>query len=239
MRALLGALGFAHARGVIHRDVKPSNLIIEGDLTAQHRIFLVDFGIAKKEESTDKLTQTGMLMGTPQYMSPEQISGHVVDGRSDLYAAGLVMFEMLCGRPPFDGQKTFQVLRAHVEQPVPDMAEARGSALPDEIVALTQLLLAKDPDDRPADATAAIALLDGTAAFPSRPPTSSASAPTPATTRMPRPSFPPAQTAATFSQVAIRSDAELEDPSMDEIRALGRRTRTPLFAAPMAAARSS
>lgn len=233
LRAMLSALGYAHARGVIHRDVKPSNVLIEGDLDGEHRVFLVDFGIAKKEEGGKKLTQTGMLMGTPQYMSPEQISGHAVDRRSDIYAAGLVLFEMLAGRPPFDGQKTFQVLRAHVEQPVPDVREARGGPLPEDLVALTYLLLRKNPDERPADAHEAIGLLDGTGSFPilrpdERPSTEAppASRPTtPPTTMMARPlgSEPPT------GQV----DGRLDDPSFEELAAL--RPRRGLFAAALAA----
>jgi eukaryotic-like serine/threonine-protein kinase len=217
LRAMLSALGYAHARGVIHRDVKPSNVLIEGDLDGEHRVFLVDFGIAKKEEGGKRLTQTGMLMGTPQYMSPEQIGGLPVDRRADLYAAGLVLFEMLAGRPPFDGQKTFQILRAHVEQPVPDVREARGGALPDDLVALTSLLLRKDPAERPSDAGEAIGLLDGTGSFPvlrpeegRRAPPATA-APTPATTMMSRPHLEPPTGAV---------DASLHDPSMEELAAI-------------------
>jgi serine/threonine protein kinase len=262
LRAMLSALGYAHERGVIHRDVKPSNVLIEGDLDGNHRVFLVDFGIAKKDDGDRKrLTQTGMLMGTPQYMSPEQIGGHVVDGRSDLYAAGLVLFEMLAGRPPFDGQKTFQVLRAHVEQPVPDVRDARRQAigdgtLSDDVVAMTYLLLRKDPNDRPADATEAIGLLDGTGSFPPLRPeeiarlgSSSISGPvphtppafTPPTTSVPVPSADNAQGArASGAQRAdqrgdqrsaddvptvsrprrVHDEGMLDDPSVDEIRAI-------------------
>ncbi|MCC7073042.1 MAG: protein kinase [Deltaproteobacteria bacterium] len=232
LRAILSALGFAHARGVIHRDVKPSNVIIEGDLDVDVRVFLVDWGIAKKESGEQRLTQTGMLMGTPQYMSPEQISGHLVDGRSDLYAAGLILFEMLAGRPPFDAQKTFTVLRMHVEDPVPDLCEARGSDVPEDLVALTRLLLRKDPADRPADATEAISLLDGTGSFPLVRPTPRA---TPRTTSVPakaEPSTaPPAQPtdppAAQGLSAPPKTGAALDDPSMEEIRAVRpRRTGT-------------
>lgn len=233
LRAMLSALGYAHARGVIHRDVKPSNVLIEGDLDGEHRVFLVDFGIAKKEEGGKRLTQTGMLMGTPQYMSPEQISGQPVDRRSDIYAAGLVLFEMLAGRPPFDGQKTFQVLRAHVEQPVPDVREVRGSPLPEDLVALTYLLLRKDPSERPSDAQEAIGLLDGTGSFPvlkdEKPPPPHAPATlTPATTMMARPlslSSPISDSPPTGSV-----SGDLDDPSMEELAAV-RPRRAGLIAA--------
>ncbi len=154
-RDLVGALGYAHAAGVVHRDVKPANVLIADD----GRVFLVDFGIAKKEESV-KLTQTGMLMGTPQYMSPELISGHPVDGRSDLYAAGLILFEMLAGRAPFVGERTFTVLRAHVEGAVPDPVALRGEPIPTPLLVVIDQLLKKRPDDRPHDADRVLAVLD-------------------------------------------------------------------------------
>lgn len=242
LRAILSALSFAHARGVIHRDVKPSNVIIEGDLESDYRVFLVDWGIAKKESTEQRLTQTGMLMGTPQYMSPEQISGHPIDGRSDLYAAGLILFEMLAGRPPFDAQKTFTVLRMHVEDPVPDVREARAGDVPEDLVALTHLLLRKDPAERPADATEAIALLDGTGSFPLPRPTPRE---TPRTTAVPQAASAAEATAAPPAQptdppvaqalsAPPRSSAALDDPSMEEIRAV-RPRRTGMWLALMVA----
>lgn len=186
LRPMIAALGYAHSRGVIHRDIKPSNVLIEGDLEGDHRIFIVDFGIAKRSEGDKRLTHTGMLMGTPQYMSPEQISGQVVDPRSDLYAAGLVLFEMLAGRPPFDGPHVFEVLRAHVERPVPDVREMRGSEIPDDLLTICRLLLRKRPEDRPRSAAEVAGLLDGTAPLPrllpeDRPSPSSSAAVTPRT----------------------------------------------------------
>lgn len=247
LRAVLSALGFAHARGVIHRDVKPSNVIIEGDLDGEHRVFLVDWGIAKKESNNQRLTQTGMLMGTPQYMSPEQISGHPIDGRSDLYAAGLILFEMLTGRPPFDAQKTFTVLRMHVEDPVPDVRAVRGSVLPDDLVAMTHILLRKDPAERPSDATEAIGLLDGTGSFPvlrerhtPRETPRTTSVPQPEATAAPAaaptdPPLPPGSGAGAISASGSAPptssiDNPLDEPSLDEIRAV-RPRRTALWAA--------
>ena len=164
---VLVALGYAPARGITHRDVKPSNVL----LTPDGRVVLVDFGIAKKEEGNRRLTQTGMLMGTPQYMSPEQIAGQGVDGRSDLYACGLLLFEMLAGRPPFDGVRTFDVLKAHVEQPIPDVRVVRGalagsSPVPDDLVALISVLLRKNPAERPTTADDVLDLLDGRRPLP-------------------------------------------------------------------------
>ncbi len=231
LRAVLAGLGYAHARGVVHRDVKPANVIIEGDLEGEHRVFLVDFGIAKKEEGGQHLTQTGMLMGTPQYMSPEQIGGQSIDGRSDLYAAGLVLFEMLAGRPPFDAQKTFQVLRAHVEQPVPDVREARGGPVPEDLVAVVYILLRKDPNERPRDAHEAIGLLDGTGSFPILKPDERL---TPSTVSLKRPpgdpharatTEPPAPPSVPPRGPPSRGDGDggLNDPSAEELAVVRRR----------------
>ncbi|MDP2339801.1 MAG: protein kinase [Deltaproteobacteria bacterium] len=168
VRELVTALGYAHDHGVVHRDIKPANVVVGED----GRVVLVDFGIARKLEGAafvgkGRLTQTGMLMGTPQYMSPEQIEGKPVDGRADLYACGLLLFEMLTGGPPFDGDKTFDVLKAHVEKPVPDVRDLRrcnadvDPMIPDDLVALVHALLQKDPKDRPQTGKAVLDILDG------------------------------------------------------------------------------
>lgn len=155
-RALVSALDFAHQKGVIHRDVKPANVLRADD----GRIFLVDFGIAK-QETGNNVTQTGILMGTPQYMSPEQIKGMAIDGRSDLYAAGLLLYEMLCGVPPFQGEKTFAILRAHVEAPIPDPQLLRDDVIPDDLRSVIASLMQKNPDERPATGAEVIEMLDG------------------------------------------------------------------------------
>ena len=157
------ALDYAHGRGVVHRDIKPANVLIDD----RGRVVVVDFGIARKLEGEKRLTQTGMLMGTPQYMAPEQIDGQQVDGRCDLYACGLLLFEMLAGRPPFDGERTFDILRAHVERPVPDVGELRrrtapdAAPIPDDVVALVSALLQKDPFNRPKNGAAVVDIIDG------------------------------------------------------------------------------
>ncbi len=158
-RTVVEALGYAHERGVIHRDIKPANVL----LSDEGKIFLVDFGISKRENDT-RLTQTGMLMGTPQYMSPEQISGHTVDGRSDLYGAGLLLFEMLTGRPPFTGDKTFVILRQHVEAAVPDPRQIRNGEIPRDLLVIIDALLKKDPNERPRHAQATLELLERSSA---------------------------------------------------------------------------
>jgi serine/threonine protein kinase len=155
MRALLSALGYAHSNGVIHRDVKPANVL----LTAMDQIYLVDFGIAKREEDM-RLTQTGSIVGTPLYMSPEQITGLDVDGRSDLYAAGILLYEMITGQHPYAGKTPFAILRAHVEHPPPNPIFFRDETIPSDIDFLLQSLLEKSRDRRPETAEAALRIID-------------------------------------------------------------------------------
>ena len=177
LRAMCDALASAHDKGVVHRDIKPTNVLIDH----AGKVVIVDFGIARNNDGQKRLTETGMLMGTPQYMSPEQIGGRTVDGRADLYACGLVFFEMLTGRPPFDGAQTFDVLRAQVDAAVPDLNAARRAcvadavAVPRRLVDLCLLLLEKNPDDRPASGHDVVAMLDGASAVPARSPTVSVS----------------------------------------------------------------
>jgi serine/threonine protein kinase len=154
-RDVLGALGYAHKRGVIHRDIKPGNVLVAKD----GRTFLADFGIAKQEAGA-KLTQTGMLMGTPQYMAPEQIQGGAVTPRTDLYGMGLLVYEMITGSPPFDFGKTFAILKAHLESQVPHPERRRGERIPEDLVTLMRSLLQKDPDNRVDSTDAALAILD-------------------------------------------------------------------------------
>lgn len=136
------ALDYAHRRGVIHRDVKPDNVLFDEDTNA----VLTDFGIATARFH-GRLTATGRAMGTPHYMSPEQAMGRLVDGRSDLYAVGLLLYEMLTGHPPFDGADSYAVGYKHVhEQPVaPDQVNAE---IPSVLSGIVMRCLAKQPADR-------------------------------------------------------------------------------------------
>lgn len=132
-------LHFAHGKGVVHRDIKPSNILFKADGT----VVLADFGIAKALDSSSTSTLAGSSVGTPDYMSPEQARGEPVDGRADLYALGVMLYELLIGRPPYDGSDPFAVALAHLTQPVP--------ILPSEFDWLQPLLnrlMAKRPDDR-------------------------------------------------------------------------------------------
>ncbi|MBX9928526.1 MAG: serine/threonine protein kinase [Gemmatimonadaceae bacterium] len=136
------ALDHAHRHGVVHRDIKPDNILFDDDGNA----FITDFGIATARFH-GRLTDGGKAMGTPHYMSPEQASGRVVDGRSDLYAVGVVMYECLAGEPPFDGLDGYAVGYKHVhEAPVPIATKVPG--LDAALATIVMRCLAKAPEAR-------------------------------------------------------------------------------------------
>jgi TolB-like protein/Flp pilus assembly protein TadD len=135
-------LAHAHAQGIVHRDVKPENILLAGDSAV-----LTDFGIAQAlDASAARLTGTGLFVGSPAYMSPEQVEG-VVDHRSDLYALGCVLYEMLCGAPPFGGATNFAVLAGHANRTVTPLRQLRP-AVPPDLESLVLRTLAKEPDQR-------------------------------------------------------------------------------------------
>jgi serine/threonine protein kinase len=136
-------LGFAHRKGVIHRDLKPANILFRRDGTP----LLTDFGIAKNQRLDSDLTATGKIVGTPRYMSPEQALGKPVDGRSDLYSLGVVLYEMLTGEPPYRGDSEVGTILKHLNDPVPALPAACRRYQP-----LLTRMLAKDPAARFADA---------------------------------------------------------------------------------------
>ncbi|MET9084006.1 protein kinase [Streptomyces sp. NPDC004237] len=142
---VLEALAYSHQHGIVHRDIKPANVII----TQTGSVKVMDFGIARAlHGASTTMTQTGMVMGTPQYLSPEQALGKAVDHRSDLYATGCLLYELLSLRPPFIGETPLSVVYQHVQDiPVPPSQSSEGAA-PPELDGLVMRSLAKEPDDR-------------------------------------------------------------------------------------------
>ncbi|MEX2983281.1 protein kinase [Streptomyces sp. C36] len=141
---VLEALAYSHQHGIVHRDIKPANVII----TNTGAVKVMDFGIARAlHGAASTMTQTGMVMGTPQYLSPEQALGKTVDARSDLYATGCLLYELLALRPPFTGETPLSVVYQHVQDtPVPPSQVT--DTVPPELDGLVMRSLAKDPDDR-------------------------------------------------------------------------------------------
>ncbi|MFF7370237.1 protein kinase [Streptomyces tricolor] len=141
---VLEALAYSHQHGIVHRDIKPANVII----THSGAVKVMDFGIARAlHGASTTMTQTGMVMGTPQYLSPEQALGKAVDHRSDLYATGCLLYELLALRPPFTGETPLSVVYQHV-QDIPTPPSDVSEGCPPELDGLVMRSLAKDPDDR-------------------------------------------------------------------------------------------
>ena len=153
---IAGGLAAAHAQGVIHRDVKPSNVF----LTPFDVPKVGDFGIARVERGDETLTLTGQAFGSPPYVAPEQATGGRVDARADLYSLGCVLFHMLAGRQPFDGSDAVSITYQHVHT-VPPRVDALDPRIPPEIAALVAALLEKDPADRPQTAEEVRGALEG------------------------------------------------------------------------------
>ena len=141
---VLDALSYSHKAGIVHRDIKPANVM----LTRNGSVKVMDFGIARAVADTSAtMTQTAAVIGTAQYLSPEQARGETVDARSDLYSTGCLLYELLVGRPPFVGESPVSVAYQHVrEEPVPP--SQLDPMITPEIDAIVLKALAKDPDDR-------------------------------------------------------------------------------------------
>ncbi len=158
------ALGAAHANGIVHRDLKTANVLVErppltmeplGASAAGIRVKVVDFGLSKvlQGEANTVLTEQGMIFGTPEYMAPEQARGDEVDARADLYAAGVVLYEMAVGKPPFTGRSALGTMTAHLsEAPPSPRAALPGSSITPSLEAVILRALAKSPADRFASA---------------------------------------------------------------------------------------
>jgi tRNA A-37 threonylcarbamoyl transferase component Bud32 len=136
------ALSFAHANGLVHRDVKPQNVLLRGD-----EVKVTDFGIARSLDVQGGLTVTGTVLGTSDYIAPEQAGGRQVDALSDVYSLGVVVYELLAGAPPYTGENFLAVAMQHVNDPVPSVSSARPEVPPRLDTALRRAM-AKEPDDR-------------------------------------------------------------------------------------------
>jgi tetratricopeptide (TPR) repeat protein len=152
-RGLLDGLGAAHQRGVVHRDLKPANVLLDGD-----HAYITDFGVARILGATG-MTQTGMIIGTPEYLSPEQARGTTIDARSDLYAVGLIFYEMLAGELPFSGGTPAEAVMQRILRPPPSLAKKRAD-LPAWLHAFSERLLKVNPAHRFGSARDALRALE-------------------------------------------------------------------------------
>jgi len=146
------ALHFAHLNEIVHRDLKPDNILLIPSPDGQGEITkLIDFGLAKLLDDPVALTQTGLALGTPRYISPEQVSAKSVDARTDIYSFAVIMFEALTARPLFDVQGGYEMMTKHLYAPAPTIADARPDlSFPPGLVRVLKKSLAKDPNQRPA-----------------------------------------------------------------------------------------
>ena len=167
-RQIALALEKAHELGIVHRDLKPANIMIVERESDSLFVKVTDFGVARVRIGVDatKLTQAGMTYGTPSYMAPEQAAGEEIDHRADIYALGIVLFEMVTGRVPFTGGSVAQILAAHVTEPPPEPSKVAHQPIDPELEKLILRCLSKNPQNRPATARE---LVEALSALESRP----------------------------------------------------------------------
>lgn len=160
----LGGLHDAHSKGIVHRDLKPSNIYLLRPDSPRPEAKVIDYGLAKPDVAVtvESLTREGALVGTPQYMAPEQCLGQPLTPAADLYAIGVIFYEMLVGRPPFESRNPMDLLTSHLYMKVPNVAQQRPDLVnPDAVHDVVSALMAKRADERPPTALAAIMLLEG------------------------------------------------------------------------------
>ena len=231
LEPLASALDHAHGEGVDHRDVKPSNVLF----SERGRLVLGDFGVARMLEATTMLSAAGVVIGTPSYMAPEQAEGLPAGPASDLYALGVVAYQMLTGQVPFEAETPLSVLRAHVDKPLPPARSINASLSPELEAALFKAL-AKDPAARyPSGAAFAAAMARAGRSDPDSAPTVLDS--TDATTAIlaGAPAVPPVEDRTTTEprrppsrpegSIGVRSAVPLNQPTVPATRGVTRRRR--------------
>jgi eukaryotic-like serine/threonine-protein kinase len=212
-RQVLAGLAHAHAQGIVHRDIKPANIMLsEATGTGEH-VRILDFGLATlRDAHSSELSHSMIVVGTPNYMSPEQSLAGKVDGRADIYSTGICLFEMLTGQKPYNAEDTYELLLQHRNSPIPRLAEVvRGAEFPPGLQAVIDRALAKEPQERFATAIEfAEALEEATAPVQNSGPVMTAVAPPPPPQPQPPPIVPSGNTSemAYANTQAIRSQAE-------------------------------
>lgn len=160
IRHVLAGLAHAHQHGIVHRDMKPDNVLVTEVIGRGEQARIADFGLAKLRD--DVTVTTGVALGTPAYMSPEQTLGQSADERSDFYAVGVILFELLTGNKPYQAESPFELMRLHREAPIPSLTSmAPGREFSRELEAIAQTAMAKDRDRRYTSAEAFSKALEG------------------------------------------------------------------------------
>ncbi len=210
VRQLLEALDHAHQQGIVHRDVKPENVLVIPRVREPSLVKLLDFGIAKVTLPSDhkRLTTVGQVFGTPQYMSPEQARGADVTEQSDLYSTGLILYELLRGKPAFESDEPLELVKMQISDPVPPLPRR----IPRRLSSVLERLVAKEPENRFSTAVEVLAALEGVHGAPEAPSVGTSKSMVSGTIRPTRPSSIPTQPALSPSTVSAISKTEIPAP---------------------------